>query len=39
VRPFIRSFWFRADENDLALKARIAQACRDGVPRGTSADD
>ena len=39
MRSFIRRFGLRANENDLALKSRIAQAGCDGVPRGTPADD
>jgi hypothetical protein len=39
VRPLVGRFGLRAGEYDLALKSRIAQARRDGVPRGTAADD
>jgi hypothetical protein len=39
VRPLVGDFGFGAGEQDLALKTRVAQACRGGVPGGTSADD
>jgi hypothetical protein len=39
VRSLIRGFRFGAGEQDLALKARVTQAGRRGIPRGTTADD
>jgi hypothetical protein len=39
VWPLVRDFCFGAGEQDLALKARVAQARRRGVPGGTTADD
>jgi hypothetical protein len=39
VRPLVGDFRFGTGEQDLALKARVAQACRGGVPGGTTADD
>jgi len=39
VRSLVRDLWLRAGEQDLALKARIAEARRGGVPGGTTADD
>ena len=39
MRPLVRRFGLRADEHDLALKSAVAQAGRDGVSRGTPADD
>ena len=39
VRSLVRDLRFRAGEQDLALKARVAQARGSSVPRGTTADD
>lgn len=39
VGPLVRDFRLGTGEQDLALKARVAQARGDGVPRGTTADD
>jgi len=39
VRSLVWGLWLRAGEQDLALKARVTQACGGGVPGGTTADD
>jgi hypothetical protein len=39
VRSLVRDLWLRAREQDLALKARVAQTRGGGVPGGTAADD
>src|SRR5260370_669924 len=39
VRPLVWELWLRAGEQDLASKARFAQARGGGVPGGTTADD
>jgi hypothetical protein len=39
VRPFIWDLGFAADEQDLASKAGVPQACGSRVPSGATADD
>jgi len=39
VRPLVGESGLGAYKLDFALKARVAQAGCDGVPRGTAADD
>jgi hypothetical protein len=39
VRSLVRNLRLRAGEQDLPLKARVAQARGGGIPGGTAADD